>query len=32
MYTRNYVLEGGAIQLGKTDPRPPVDEEGEARP
>jgi hypothetical protein len=29
MYTRNYVQEGGAIQLGKPEPK---DEKTEARP
>jgi hypothetical protein len=36
MYTRNYVQEGGGIQLGKSDPKPeagsPEPEKAEARP
>ena len=32
MYTRNYVQEGGAIQLGKSDAARTEDEEAEVRP
>lgn len=32
MYTRNYVQEGGGIQLGKSDRQPESDQAQEARP
>jgi 2Fe-2S ferredoxin len=32
MYTRNYVQEGGAIQLGKSDTRKEDEKEAEVRP